>query len=127
MSLLKTLCRNVKIECTYGAKLDWNKQESWQQASHGYSVTLTYQRRRLTVDFWMGSAHTSEPNAADVLECLLSDARSGVETFEEWCSELGMNQDSRQAERVHKACVAMHKKLQRFLAADFDRFMLAEA
>lgn len=126
MASLKSMCRAVSCESVHGAKMDWEEQDEWQQNAHGFSVTLKYQGRRYTFDFWQGSAITADPTAEGCLECLLSDAASGDSTFEDFCAELGYDQDSRKAERVWKACKQTRSRLERLLGADFDSFMEAE-
>ena len=54
--------------------------------ANGWKVTLRYQGRCLTVPFWTGVA-LSEPTAADVLECLASDATSADESFDNLCAD----------------------------------------
>lgn len=122
---LKRLAAKVKIVVHYGAKLDWDKQDEWQQKSNGYNCTLRYKGRQYTFDFWQGSAITEEPTAAGCLECLLSDA-SVSDDFEDFCGEFGYDTDSRKAERTHKACLKVREKLERLLGDDFDAFMAAE-
>lgn len=123
---LKALCANVQCEATYGAKLDWNKQEKWQQDANGYSVQLKYAKRTLTVDFWMGSAHTKEPTAEDVIECLLADASGADQDFENWCLDYAYDTDSRRAERIYQKVQSITAKLRKFLGEDFGVFLNAE-
>lgn len=125
MSDLERLCEteHVKIEAQYGGV---EIPEYWKdQGAHPYRVTLRRKGRRLTVPFFMGSALTNEPSAADVLSCLCSDANA-PEDFEEFCSEYGYDQDSREAERLWKACLVCGKKVRQFLGDDFERFAQAE-
>src|ERR1051325_8456409 len=64
-------------------------------ASH-YKVTFRRGRRQFTTYFSMGAAHTKEPTAAEVLDCLASDV-SGFQnagSFESWCDEYGYDHDS---------------------------------
>lgn len=122
---LAKLCDSLRITCTavYGA----NKTSPNDfKGSHPYRVTLRKGRRTLSTDFFMGSAHTSEPTAADVLSCLCSDTFAGEQTFEDFCSELGYDPDSRKAERTWKTCRSMAPKVRRFLGDDFDRVARAE-
>jgi hypothetical protein len=84
------------------------------------------QPRRLTVPFSQGSAHTAEPTAYDVLNCLLLDASSADEDFDYWCGNYGYDTDSRKAERIYKLVRAQTKKLRRFLGPEFDEFLQAE-
>jgi hypothetical protein len=125
VSELERLCeaRRVKIESTYGAV---ELPEGWARDAHPYKVTLRYQGRRLTVPFFMGSAHTSEPSAADVISCLCSDARSGEQSFEDFAGEFGYDVDSRKAEKTWRQCVATGPRVRRLLGADFEAFANAE-
>src|SRR3990167_8432953 len=63
-------------------------------------------KRSMTVYFSQGPAHSREPTAADLLDCLASDASTidNARGFEEFCSELGYDTDSRKAERIFKVC-----------------------
>lgn len=111
------------------AKAEWADRNPSMDNDSGhmtrhFKVTLSYmegdQRKRLTTYFSQGSAHTKEPTAADVLDCLASDA-SGVEnagTFEEWASEYGYDEDSRKAERTYKICQKQAAQLRLFLNSD---------
>lgn len=91
-----------------------------------FSVTLRYQRRQMTLDFWQGVGIEREPDALGVLSCLLSDAYAADQLFEEFCAEFGYDDDSRRAERTWRQCVAQTKKLRRLLGDNFDRFLGAE-
>ena len=123
MTTLKALCSNVKIESRYGVI---EVPEGFAPGSHPYKVTLTYQRRRLTVPFFMGPALTREPTAETVLDCLLSDASAGEMTFEEFCSEFGYDTDSRKAEATYRACVRSRAGVLRLLGPDFETFNRSE-
>ena len=94
-------------------------------SSH-WRVTLRYQGRQMTVPFSMGPAHSHEPEAAEVLECLLSDASGADEDFENWAADLGYDPDSRKAERIYKTVQRQTLKLSRLLGDDYDTFMQAE-
>jgi hypothetical protein len=48
-------------------------------------------------------------------ECFLSDSCAGNDTFESFCSEFGYDIDSRNAERIYRACVASFKKFAKLL------------
>lgn len=125
-SELERLCdrERVRIECVYGAV---ELPEEWtDRAAHPYKVTLRYQRRQITTPFFCGSGWEREPNAADVLGSLILDASLGEYSFEDFCSEMGYDEDSRRAERTWKACAAMAPRLHRFLGDSFDDFANAE-
>lgn len=117
---LDRMCERLKItaESKYGAA----KPNPEFKDSHPYKVTLRFQGRRLTVDFYVGSAHTNEPTPADVLSCLCSDVNTveNSRSFEEWAGDLGYEPDSRRAERIFKTCEALAPKVRRFLGAAFE-------
>ena len=118
----KSLCEDVKITNTFGAKLARDKQDEWQQRANGWRVTLTYKGRRMSVDYWMGSAIKGKPTSEAVLECLLSDACSGEESFEDFCANCGYDTDSRKAERIYRACQKNLKNVRRLLGDEFEAF-----
>jgi hypothetical protein len=72
--------------------------EDWARTASHWKVTLTRKmaRTRLTTYFSMGSAHTSEPGAADVLNSLALDSSSydNASGFLDWARDLGMEWDS---------------------------------
>lgn len=81
-----------------------------------FRVTLKRGTKRMTVYFSQGAAHTKAPTVGDVLECLASDQTD--ESFDDWCSNYGLDTDSRSAERTYKAVTRSSKALARFLGAD---------
>lgn len=123
---LKSLCNSVKISSKFGASLAWDKQDSWQQQAHGYTVTLRYQGRQMTTDFWLGPAISGEPEVENVIDCLLSDAMGSDQSFEEFCAEFGYDTDSRKAEATYKACKKSGEKLRRLLGDDFETFAYSD-
>lgn len=91
-----------------------------------WKVTLRHGRKRMTVHFSMGLALTGEPTAADVLDCLASDAASYVNAsgFEDWCSDLGYDTDSRKAERTYKIVKRQAERLETLLGTDLYESLL---
>jgi hypothetical protein len=83
-----------------------------------WRVQFSKDKRQMTTYFSMGRGHNGRmPEAADVLDCLASDA-AGIENaqgFEDWCSEYGYDVDSRKAERIYKTCQRQASKLKAFL------------
>lgn len=57
------------------------------------------------IEFTQGSGVKNEPEARDVLGCLATDFQAvrNTETFEEWANELGLDTDSRSAEKTYRA------------------------
>ena len=125
---IKELSKNVTISSRPGTRLPLAKQDAWQRNANGYTCTLGFQNRRITVDFWMGSGLRSKPTASEVLSCLVSDAGTIVNTrsFEEWCNELGSDPDSRKAEKIYRRVLSQTQKLEKFLGQSYDEFLSAE-
>jgi hypothetical protein len=126
MSELEKLVEDlgITIVCEYGAK---NPNPEFKDG-HGYTCTLYAKdkRRKLTVDFYQGAAHTSDPSAADVLYCVCSDANFGEMDFTTFCSELGYSDDSISALKIHKACQKVAPRVRKFLGENFDAVASAE-
>ena len=106
--------------------MDGPAPEGFSPGSRSWRVTLRYQGRALTVPFHQGPAIRDEPTAADVLECLASDASSAEQPFEQWCGDYGENTDSRKAEATYKAVVRQTKGLRRLLGDDFEKIVFPE-
>jgi len=121
---LKALANRVR------ATAEWTDENpnmtDMPPGSSHWKVTLRYQGRQMTVPFSMGPALSHEPTAADVLECLLSDASSADEDFENWAADLGFDPDSRRAERIYRTVQRQTLKLSRLLGDDYDAFIQAE-
>lgn len=66
------------------------------------------------------------PDAASALDCLLSDASSAAEAFEDWCRDLGYDSDSRKALSIYLECQKVASDLRTFLGAKFAEYMEAE-
>jgi len=94
-----------------------HEEKEW--TVHNWLVRLSYQGRKLTVPFY-GAALVTHVTTAEVVGCILLDANSGTETFEDFCAVMGYDLDSRKAESVWRSCGKMADKLRRFLGADFS-------
>ena len=88
------LIDEVEICCTPLGKVN---DGTWMGASK-WQVELTY--KGLTsppFDYHMGSAYKTAPTRDQVLYCLMSDLSFDGYSFEEFCSEVGHDEDSRKA------------------------------
>lgn len=54
----------------------------------------------------------------EAFDSFVRDAVCGKDSFENFCSELGYDTDSRSAERIHKACIVSLHKLERIYGGD---------
>jgi hypothetical protein len=123
---LEKVCERLGIRVVVAEYGGVELPDDWARDAHPWKVTLGFGRRRLTVPFFQGSAHTQEPSAADVISCLVSDASAGDQTFEEFCSEFGYDVDSRKAEATFRACAKMAPRIRRFLYDSFAEVAGAE-
>lgn len=77
-------------------------------------------------DFGGGAVPTA-PTLESYLACLQSDARAGEYLlFEDFCSDFGYSDDSRNAESIWRACQRVRGEMQRLLGSDFTTFMSQE-
>lgn len=121
---LSTLCSKVRVDVQWA---DSNpNMDDMPPGSRHYRVTLRYKGRQMTVPFSCGPAIEREPDAESVLECLLSDASSAYQSFDDWCGDYGYDTDSRKAERTYRIVVSQAEKTKRLLADDYEAFMDAE-
>lgn len=58
------------------------------------------------------------PTQASVLYCLLSDANCGDDTFDDFCSNLGYDTDSRKALETYLVCQETNAKLNKFFSRE---------
>lgn len=113
--------KKITLSTEYGVKTDWNKLDDWQKKAHPYTVTLKYDRRQMTIPFFMGPALTNEPTEEDVIPCLISDYYAADYAFEDFCNEFGYDTDSRNAEKIYKQIQQQNKKFSKLLGPDLDK------
>jgi len=134
MSTTTTLVRDFQISLT--AK-QISEPPPWHEgayAGQGWDCKLIRRgpNRSMTVKFWMGPAHVDakgypkKPKADEVLDCLLSDASSAGQTFEDWCGDYGYDTDSRRAYATWEAVEQQTARLKAFLGAQYEQFLYAD-
>lgn len=125
---IQELSNRLTLKCRPGARLPLSQQDKWQRNANGYSCTLSYQGRSLTTDYFMGTGIDHPPRTDEILSGLLLDAQSAESSrdFEDFCSELGYDTDSRQAEKIYNQCLRLSERLHRLLGDDYDEFASAE-
>ncbi len=129
MTELEQLCARRKLTITswYGRA----RSEAPRWAAHNWRITLHYQGRQLTTDWFSGEYNYSDPTAADVINGLCTEGRLGEMDWDEYCDEFGFvaSTDKETADRRranYHSCVAMTGKLTQFLAGDRILFENAE-
>lgn len=122
---LSELARQVTLRAAPGTRIPFEKLDRWQQQSNPWTCTLTFQGRRLTVDYFQGTGISENPDSPGVMSSLLSDASFAQMSFEEFCNELGY-EPSKEARKIYRACLAMKTKLEKLLGNEYETFMSSE-
>lgn len=101
----------------HGIKLVINSSEyrpyfaTDKESRYVFNCTLIRNKKHYTFNFGQSIASgASEPTMYDILVCL---QKYEVGTFEDFCSEFGYNEDSRNAERTYKAVCKEYKAVDR--------------
>ena len=88
-----------------------------------FDVELEFNGNIIEVEF----SSANVPDAMNVFYCVAIDARSASYTFDEFCAELGYNNDSIKDRRTYKACKKNSAKLLELLGEElFNKFMNCE-
>jgi hypothetical protein len=120
----------VKIDVQYGIK---DEIPNNMKNMHPYTITLKYQRRQMTTNFFTGSGWTKEPNQKDVLSALFADYSSFESSidFHDFCSDMGYEQyiynentgrinENKEAKKTYNACAKNGQMLKNLLGQDFE-------
>ena len=110
-----TTYKNFKIS----AEFDGLKVAIWDEYNDRHSkVTIKNLEngKRTSFDFWGSIKNPRLESDYDLLNafyCFVSDAISGLESFENFCGEFGYDTDSRKAEKTYKLCKRAYVKFNR--------------
>jgi hypothetical protein len=115
-----TIARFIQVEriTMTASRTDRNPNMPDSQDMDHWKVTLRRPGHSMTTYFSMGYGHNGKaPKAAEVLDCLASDANGASDSFEDFCSNFGYDEDSRKAEKIYKACQHSAARLSNFLGS----------
>lgn len=121
MQNMQAFIRNhgIHFDCEWAdTNPNMQNDDEWMRSASHWKCTFRKGKRRMTSYFSQGSAISREPEAADVLDSLASDANCVTGSFEDFCSDLGYDSDSRKAERTYKICKRYAGKLEKFLGSE---------
>jgi hypothetical protein len=103
------------IDTVLGFPFD-NKDKNYHDQ---YRIMVSKDKKRASFDYYMSASDTQKGNKFEdyklALYCLFQDGYDGSFSFEDFCSNMGYDQDSRNAEKIYKACQKMLEKCYRFL------------
>jgi hypothetical protein len=97
---------------------DWDKENL---RPHWF-VRLEMEGRTEHFDFW-GAVGDQEIALGDLLDCLSGDALIGEGTFEDYCSDIGADEDSRRAYQTWEACRDAAQRLQVLFGDHYEEFL----
>lgn len=123
---LSDLCKAVSIHVDGKMLTEKNEWDDKSWPCTQYRLTLSYQGRKYSLDFWQGLGTKRAPSAADVMSCLLLNASACDMSFDDWCMEYGYDIDSRKAEKTYFECCESGAKLKKLLGKDYRKFQEAE-
>ena len=97
-------------EFTISAKFDNNKAAIWDSTNFNHNVVTVKNNdngKRVTFDFWGSRVEPEIKTENDLLYsfyCFLNDAILGTYCFDSFCRDLGLDTDSRKAEKSWRSC-----------------------
>jgi hypothetical protein len=92
---------------------------------NGNHLDTRYGFKQMTLYFSQGYGIQGEPTLESVLNCLISDSTCG-ETFQEFCDNLGYDNDSRKAEKTFNTILKQTSKLKKLLGNNFNNLASCE-
>ena len=99
---LAELCAELGITASV-KELDGDLITFPEWAKQGWSITLSYQRKRAQFRFYGGGA-SKTPTASDLVWAVAVDSEAVNESFSNWCDNFGYSTDSITARSTYKAC-----------------------
>lgn len=121
----------TKHGITFSFKLANTKVPSWDESRkcNHFIVTLKQGKKKVSFDFFDSSNNYQKGvttlDAYSVLTCCSSEINC-PDTFEDFCSEFGYDQDSRKAEKTFRALKKFSDKLNKFFDTEEMRDDLSE-
>ena len=86
---------------------------------NGNHLDTRFGFKQMTLYYSQGYGIQGEPTLESVLNCLISDSTCG-ETFQEFCDNLGYDNDSRKAEKTFNTILKQTSKLKKLLGNNFN-------
>lgn len=121
MSELTELLDAVDVEWNLA---DHPVPEGFPHDSSAWTIVVRRGERTFETRYFTGPA-AGEPEKDQVLYALASDAENGLQTFEDFCDDLGYDSDSRRAYAIWEACRENGRRLAEIFTTD-ERDLLRE-
>lgn len=109
----------TRVDLRPDGDLGWTEQ----RGSRHFKFLIRVEQRHgstsagiMTGYYSQGAAHTSDPTLPDIISALLLDISCiDSRSFEDFCSDMGLDTDSRKAERTYQACKKTERDLIRLI------------
>ena len=105
----ENILSNIELYVQPSLKTYEDMKDEWKKGTNKWQVKLVYLDKEFVTDFYMGSGLVDEmgkpkkPTKEDILFAMIMDDVSDLD-FNDFCSELGYNNDSIKALKVYEAC-----------------------
>jgi hypothetical protein len=115
--MCKARFKNIRVSAVYVG----NEAAPFMPSNynnHRVRIYNTVSHKRTSFKFWASMMNPDLRSRYDVLNalyCFVSDAVSGLDSFEDFCSNLGYDTDSRSAFKTWQACQRSSIKAMRVL------------
>lgn len=113
----------IKVgDITLKGKMSTGKPvEKWGQVMLKHIVTLIVDDRKSTFTYFNHTPHPTSSEIKDAIDCLVSDAFAGNQSYVGFCSECGYDpyEDAKEARQIYRACVSINDRLH-YLGFDDD-------
>ena len=116
----KATFKNFEVKATFKG----DKKATWSDNNFNNSmvkVTNTETKKSIAFEFWGSKVNPEITTKYDILNsfyCFVSDAISGEETFQDFCSNFGYDNDSIKSRNIHRACMRATTKLKKIYSDD---------
>ncbi len=125
-SQLEQLCKTLKITAKSKRGAHGCAPFDMPLGSKDWRVTLHFDKRSVTTNYYTGPRIVGDPTPADVLSSLIIDMSVGETSFDDFCDEFAVDRDNKRQESLHKKCVRMAPKVRRFLGEHFTQLVNAQ-
>lgn len=112
-----------KYGVTFKAVFKGDKCPLWcdGNCNHGDRYVVTFRRKdskSLSMSFWNSMNDSENGKAPSVYDVLAAMEKYDPEDFEDWCSNLGYESNSRKAEKTYKLVVKEYEKVSAFFTEE---------
>lgn len=112
-----------------GAKFPFDKNSNY--VHNHFKITLSCDGKRIYFDFYgfendfrNKKKELNEEDLKFAFYCFVSDAIYANDSFEDFCANLGYNEEERSSEQIYKVCCKSLSKIEKILPVECDIYDL---